>query len=119
MSEYTNITEGSKAIMRKERVMGSPIDLVSAIRQYRHNNGDGLLFGFDYDEAIIVFEKMEAELEELRAKAAALDWLNGLYQIKCDHLIDGQFDAEFNDKRMYLGEGSDLLEAVNNAIGDE
>jgi len=59
------------------------------------------------------------EFEELRAKAAAFDWLNKLWHIRCDHRRDGQFDATFDDETFYIGEGGDLLEAVNNARGDK
>ena len=123
MTEYTEITEGSKAIMRETRVMGTPIDLVPALRQYRHNNDDSLFFGLDYDETVAVFEKMQAELEQLRAKAEAFDFIEGkCFRYSANERAGGSFAFRVDDGSEYYGKRNvtkNLLEAVNKAMGGE
>lgn len=120
-NECTEITEGSKAIMRDMKVMGTPIALVPALSQYKHNNGDGLLFGFDYDETVVVFEKMQAELEELRAKAAAFDLIDG-QEIETYYPTNEDMTLKIFPLESVIGgeeyRGKTLLEAVNNARGE-
>jgi hypothetical protein len=38
--------------------MKTPEILIPALRQYRHNDGDGLLFGFDHDETAKIVNLM-------------------------------------------------------------
>ena len=44
-----------------------PSCLLPALRQYRHNDSDELLFAFDYDTTIAKVDKLEAAVERLKA----------------------------------------------------
>ena len=39
----------------------TPDILVPALRQYSHNDNSGLLIGFDYDEIVKIFQKLNAD----------------------------------------------------------
>ena len=79
--------------------------------------------GLDYDETVAVFEIMQADLEQLRAKAAAFDFIEG----KCfregpNERAGGSFFFRINDGSEYYGKRNvtkNLLEAVNKAMGGE
>lgn len=44
----------------KKRVM--PEELLPALRQYQHNDGSGFVAGFDVEEVIDAFEKVDSKL---------------------------------------------------------
>ena len=43
--------------------LDTPIILHGALRQYKHNTGEGLLAGFDHDETASLFVLMEKALK--------------------------------------------------------
>ncbi len=49
--------------------MKTPIKLISALRQYRHNNnwGDELVKGFDYEETVKIFTQVQREKVDMLA----------------------------------------------------
>jgi len=58
-SEYCN------QLVSFEGVKMTPKILLSALRQYRHNDNSGLAFGFDYDKTCKIVAGVEAKLRNL------------------------------------------------------
>ena len=46
--------------------MKTPEKLWPALRQYRHNNSDGLVMGFDCEDTIKEFKLMQAEIDKFK-----------------------------------------------------
>ena len=45
----------------------------AAIRQYRHNNSDGFVMGYDIAETAKIFASMQAEIEILKKQVEDLN----------------------------------------------
>lgn len=45
----------------------TPKALIPALRQYRHNNNDGFLAGYDREDANIVFYELQMQIIDLKA----------------------------------------------------
>ena len=110
MSDYTEITEKSKSIMR-DNIKDSPL------REQRY----GLI---PKGKALIG----TTELEELRAKGAAFDFMSKHECAYYNYVLVGDGDPSIGgseyieivfpqDKKSHRGQT--LLEAVNNAMGDK
>ena len=42
-----------------------PNELLTALRQYRHNKNDGFVFGFDQDATISAFDDLKDEIRRI------------------------------------------------------
>ena len=56
--------------------MKTPEYLLSAVRQYRHNNSDGFVYGFDHDETIRIIESL---LERRTTANVRFRWLKAIF----------------------------------------
>lgn len=66
--EKTQISDGVASVLNAELDTGDEVNLllVSALRQYQHNDCSGLLFGYDYSETQKVVSGLYLQLEKLR-----------------------------------------------------
>ena len=55
-------------LMWVENMTKTPNILLTAVRQYQHNDCSGLLFGFDHDETINVVISLEIEIRTLKSE---------------------------------------------------
>ena len=67
--EKTQIADGVASVLNAELDTGDEVNLllVSALRQYQHNDCSGLLIGYDYNETQKVVTEIYLQLEKLRA----------------------------------------------------
>lgn len=91
--------------------MKTPKILLSASRQYKHNTGeDGFVFGFDNDETIKIFNKLQAENDRLRKEKAEYN-ISACYFPKCSEL-------ELTWENIETGERADISVKVTKEQGE-
>tara|TARA_R110000851_G_C12694556_1_gene525369 strand:- start:76 stop:408 length:333 start_codon:yes stop_codon:yes gene_type:complete len=109
MNEYTKITERSRDIVRDMGIDAKALDLLNEIesKEYKHPTQKKAAI-----QCLII--DLLNESDQLRAKAAAFDWI-------CEETprIGSYSDnSVFVETLSQLFEGETVLEAVNNAIGE-
>jgi hypothetical protein len=95
----------------------TPKILLPAMRQYRHNDGNGMTHGFDYNETCKIVAVLEAKLRELAEACLVLERL-GVKRMRFD--VDHSsmwaatqwFSSLFNEMRAALKAAKESTDAT-------